>query len=223
MKKVVLGLILMFFLLGNSWATPPDFIPPGHQYGGQGGSSDVDVSVKTTITDIDIISVDNKITNSSKADAKSASLSGAAAFNDLTIIQEKELLAAPGIGVPETNFIVGETSRYNLLPKFANITAYNNEQVSEILYYNDGSVFGRVTPREVPAIILKESEPYKGNANIRYDVICRKASHTLNIGTGGATSASGNGGINSGSILGIAGGGWSIADAYCTIWIYKVQ
>ena len=143
---------------------------------------------------------------------------------DTNVVVEKPLLAAPGIGIPETNFITGEIQRYNLLPVFDGIAEYKNERVTAILFYSDGNIFGRITPREVPAIILEQAELLKEEVNKRHDVVCRKASYTFNLGTGSAGSAaSGTGTGNSGTVLGIMGGGWSIADAYCSIWIYKVK
>lgn len=143
---------------------------------------------------------------------------------DVDVTVEKPYLAAPGIGIPETNFITGEIQRYNLLPVFDGIAEYKNERVTAILFYSDGSFFGRITPREVPAIILEQADLLKEEVNKRHDVVCRKASYAFNLGTGSAGSAaSGTGTGNSGTVLGIMGGGWSIADAYCSIWIYKVK
>lgn len=135
---------------------------------------------------------------------------------------EKPLMAAPGIGIPETNFIVGETARYNLLPIIDGLATYKNELVTEILYYSDGNIFGRITPREVPAILIAKAGEFKDEANKRSDVVCRKASYTFNLGTGGAGAGSNASGYSA-SGIGIAGGGWAVADAYCSIWIYKVK
>jgi len=139
------------------------------------------------------------------------------------ITMERPFLAAPGIGIPETNFITGEIQRYNLVPILDGLDKYANEKVVDILYYNDGNVFSRVTPEEIPAILIEQAQAWKSETNKRYDVICRKASHTLNLGTGGASSLSGSGGTNSSTALGIVSGGWSVANAYCTVWVYKVK
>ena len=43
MKRIVFAVLLfigLFLLIGNVYADPPDFVPPGHQYGGQGGDSE---------------------------------------------------------------------------------------------------------------------------------------------------------------------------------------
>lgn len=40
MKKIFISMLLIFILATIAWADPPDFIPPGHQYGGQGGDSE---------------------------------------------------------------------------------------------------------------------------------------------------------------------------------------
>lgn len=48
MKKwiICLSLVFMLSLYGVAFSDPPDFIPPGHQYGGDGGNSNAEATAK---------------------------------------------------------------------------------------------------------------------------------------------------------------------------------
>lgn len=140
---------------------------------------------------------------------------------DTNITVEKPLMNAPSVALTENNFITGEVGRYNLLPTFANLKQLKEQKVKGILYYSYGNVFSRITPEEIPAIILEQAEINKDKV-AAYDVICKKASYTFNLGTGGAGAGSNASGYSA-SGLGIVGGGWAVADAYCAIWVYEVE
>ena len=221
MKKVLFTALLVLVFATNVFALGDIEY---NEYGGDGGDANVlNAPITTSAAVANAVAGANA---TSVSGAISGSVSGAVGVGnvDTTVVVEKPYLAAPGADIPETNFITGEIQRYNLLPVFDSIAEYKNERVTAILFYSDGSFFGRITPREVPAIILEQADLLKEEVNKRHDVVCRKASYAFNLGTGSAGSAaSGTGTGNSGTVLGIMGGGWSIADAYCSIWIYKVK
>jgi hypothetical protein len=153
--------------------------------------------------------------NAAKADASAQQ----------SIEYPREAIGVPAINMPTTSVLSGEIYRYKLLPKFANLalTQYNNELVVKTIYYSYGNIFSRITPEELPDFLMEKAADYKTKINIRYDVICKKSSHNLAVGTGGSGSTTTtDGNISTGGVLGAAGG-WTVVDSYCAIWLYEIQ
>jgi hypothetical protein len=143
--------------------------------------------------------------------------------NNTSINNPREAIFAPAI--PNAQLIIGEVGKYTLLPKFANsaLVPYKGEAVVSILYASYGNIFSRITVDELTAFLLDKGAQFDGRKDVRYDVICKKASHGLALGTGGSVANTGaDGNTSGGGVLG-ASGAWSVADPYCFVEFYEVK
>ena len=145
--------------------------------------------------------------------------------NNTSISNPREAIFVPAVSIPTAPILSGEVTRYNLLPKFANqaLTPYNGEPVISILYYSYGNIFSRITVEELPQFLLDAGVEFSDKINIRYDVICKKASHGLAVGLGGSAANTALDGNNSGGGVIGASGAFAVASPYCAVWLYSVK
>lgn len=145
--------------------------------------------------------------------------------NNTSISNPREAIFAPAINIPNAQLIVGEVGKYTLLPKFANsaLTPYSGELVVSVLFASYGNIFSRITVDELTAFLLDKAAQFEGRKDVRYEVICKKASHGLALGTGGSVANTGvDGNTSGGGVLG-ASGAFAVADPYCFVEFYEVK
>jgi hypothetical protein len=142
----------------------------------------------------------------SKSEANSSSVSGASASNSLTIVHERQLLAAPAVPATEPTFMQnGKFFDYTyFVTDFVGVTKYNHKLHMAVnrLEEKEGYWFWRYRLEDVEDLVLEAREKYK-DANFTWCYRATGKESSVNGTTGGGISGSQSGpdGAATGSIL----------------------
>ena len=195
LKVLIVIAVTMFFMSGVAIADPPDFIPPGHQYGGQGGDANVDVkSINTNIN-----------TNSAKADATAnatavqGQMQGQIAVGSVetsvnvkgtsfSYTEAEEKLQPTNVPAYNAPIMQGKDGIYKILP-IEGIIEFNpsTDKIKTIIDTINGFPGWRTRLENLYPTLLNNK--VEGD-NIRYIIFYKDASTGGSVGTGAGGSAS---------------------------------